>query len=87
MYPRRAMAAAMSKLLLSPVHALSNGAAVPAASASLIRNSSDVFGSMSTSQLTPGHVITFWWVIYNNPGANTYSCAHSRFPNADSTIL
>ena len=55
------------KTTIAPLHALANGAVVPAAGGSLSRNNNGVLGSMSTSNLTPGHVITFWWVIYNNP--------------------
>lgn len=55
------------KTTIAPLHALADGSVVPAAGASLVRNNSGVLGSMSTSGLTPGHVITFWWVIYNNP--------------------
>ena len=55
------------KTAISPVHSIASGAVVPAAGASLARNNNGVFGTISTSGLTPGHVITFWWVIYNNP--------------------
>jgi hypothetical protein len=55
------------KTTIAPVHSLASGAVIPAAGASLGRNNNGVFGTMSTSGLTPGHVITFWWAIYNNP--------------------
>ena len=64
------------KTSISAVHSLASATVVPAAGASLSRNNDGVFGTISSSGLTPGHVITFWWVIYNNPEfcANT-SCA------------
>ena len=55
------------KTSIAPVHVIASGAVVPAAGASLSRNNNGVLGSVSTSSLAPGHVITFWWVIYNNP--------------------
>ncbi|MFN2533098.1 MAG: hypothetical protein ABR555_17575 [Pyrinomonadaceae bacterium] len=55
------------KTSIAPVHSLANNAVVPAAGASLSRNNDAVFGTISSSGLTPGHVITFWWAIYNNP--------------------
>ena len=64
------------KTSTNSVHAIATGTVVPAAGASLSRNNNGVFATISSSGLTPGHVITFWWVIYNNPEfcANT-SCA------------
>ena len=64
------------KTSTNSVYAIATGAVVPAAGASLSRNNNGVFATISSSGLTPGHVITFWWVIYNNPEfcANT-SCA------------
>jgi hypothetical protein len=55
------------KTSLNSVYAIANGAVVPAAGASLSRNNNGVFGTISSSGLTPGHVVTFWWAIYNNP--------------------
>ena len=49
------------------VYVIASGAVVPAAGASLTRNNNGVFATISSSGFTPGHVITFWWVIYNNP--------------------
>lgn len=55
------------KTTISPVHSLATSTIVPAAGASLSRNNAGVFANISSSGLTPGHVITCWWVIYNNP--------------------
>ena len=64
------------KTTISQVHSIASSTVVPAAGASLSRNNAGVFATISSSGLTPGHVITFWWVIYNNPEfcANT-ACA------------
>jgi len=42
---------------------------IPYAGASLSRNNEGVFGTISTSGLAPGHVVTLWWAIFNNPEA------------------
>ena len=70
------------KTTITPVFLISSGAVVPAAGASLSKNNDGVFGTISSSGLTPGHVITFWWAIYNNPEfcANT-ACAPSDLNN------
>lgn len=70
------------KTTISQVHSLSSSTVVPAAGASLSRNNAGVFATISSSGLTPGHVITFWWVIYNNPEfcVNT-SCVPSDLNN------
>lgn len=55
------------KTTITPVHSIASSTVVPAAGASLSRNNAGVFANISSSGLTPGHVITLWWVIYNNP--------------------
>jgi hypothetical protein len=42
---------------------------IPYAGASLLRNNESVFGTISTSGLTPGRVVTLWWAIFNEPTA------------------
>lgn len=49
------------------VHAIGSPAIIPQAGASLSSDNNGVLGTFSTSGLTPGHVITLWWAIYNNP--------------------
>jgi hypothetical protein len=63
------------KTTISPVHSTVTSTVIPAAGASLSRNNAGVFATISSSGLPAGHVITMWWVIYNNPEycANT-SC-------------
>ncbi len=52
---------------ITQVHVIATGAVVPQAGASLARNNVGVLGEISTSGLTPGHVATLWWAIYNKP--------------------
>jgi hypothetical protein len=42
---------------------------IPYAGASLVRNNEGVFGTISTSGLASGHVVTLWWAIFNDPRA------------------
>jgi len=59
-------------------------AVIPYAGASLSRNNDGVFGTISTSGLTPGHVVTLWWAIFNNPeNCATPGCAPSDLNNPD----
>jgi hypothetical protein len=55
------------KTSIERVRSLPSGATVPAAGASLSRNNDAVFGTISTSGLAPGSVVTLWWAIFNNP--------------------
>jgi len=55
------------KTSIGSVHNIATGDVIPAAGASLSRNNNGVFGTISSAGLTPGHVVTFWWAIYNNP--------------------
>lgn len=55
------------KTEIAPVHSIATSTVVHQAGASLLRNNDGVLGTISTSGLTAGHVITFWWAIYNNP--------------------
>jgi hypothetical protein len=67
---------------ITAVHDIASGAVVPAAGASLSRNNHAVFATISSSGFVPGHVVTFWWVIFNNPEfcANP-TCATADFNN------
>jgi hypothetical protein len=46
---------------------LSPFAVIPYAGASLSRNNDSVFGTISTSGLPQGEVVTLWWAIFYNP--------------------
>jgi hypothetical protein len=56
------------KTTIGPVVQFGNPSVViPYAGASLSRNNAGVMATISTSGLTPGHVVTLWWAIFNNP--------------------
>jgi len=55
------------KTTIVSVRSIATGAVIPASGASLSRNNDGVFATISSSGLTPGHVVTFWWTIFNNP--------------------
>lgn len=58
------------KTSIAPVVQFTNlSAVIPYAGASLSRNNSGVFGTISTSGIAPGNVVTLWWAIFNNPHA------------------
>lgn len=70
------------KTSIAQVRSLASNAVIPQAGASLSRNNEGALGTISTSGLTPGHVVTFWWAIYNNPEfCATPSCAPSDLNN------
>jgi hypothetical protein len=70
------------KTEIVPVHPFGSSAVLPQAGASLSRNNDGVLGTISTSGLTPGHVVTVWWAIFNNPEfCASPICAPSDFNN------
>lgn len=70
------------KTSIVPVHRFGSTDVIPQAGASLARNNDGVLGTISTSGLTPGHVITLWWAIFNNPEfCATSTCAPSDLNN------
>lgn len=67
---------------ISPVHRISNGDLISQAGGQLSRNNSGVLGQVSAGGLTPGHVVTMWWAIYNNPEfCATPGCTPADFNN------
>lgn len=59
-------------------------------SAKLVRNDNGISWSIKTDSLTPGDVVTIWYVIFNHPGACTNSdadegarCVGGDLSNAD----
>lgn len=55
------------KTEIVPVYQFGTSTIIPQAGGSLSSNNEGVLGTISTSRLTPGHVITVWWSIFNNP--------------------
>lgn len=67
---------------IAKVRTFDGSAVIPYAGASLSRNNEGVFGTISTSSLTPGTVVTLWWAIFNNPAScATPGCAASDLNN------
>lgn len=67
---------------ITAVYMIGTTNVVPQSGASLSRNNDAVFGEVSTSGLTPGHVVTVWWSIFNNPEyCAAAACAASDFNN------
>ena len=55
------------KTSIAKVKTFDGLAVIPYAGASLSRNNEAAFATISTSGLTPDHVVTLWWAIFNNP--------------------
>jgi hypothetical protein len=53
--------------------------------ANLLRRSHGIFVNVRTTKLTPGHVYTLWWVIWNNPEncETPFACNDGDFARAD----
>jgi hypothetical protein len=70
------------KTQIAPVYAFGSTVIIPQAGASLSRSNEGVFGTISTSHITPGNVVTLWWAIFNNPRACAgATCAPSDLNN------
>jgi hypothetical protein len=46
---------------------LSGGRPTPVGSSTLVRTDRGVSATLETTALTPGHVVTLWWVVFNDP--------------------
>lgn len=67
---------------IAPVHVFGSTVIIPQAGASLSKNNESAFATISTSGLTPGHVVTLWWAIFNNPEyCATPGCSASDLNN------
>lgn len=59
----------------------------------LVRNDSGVAMSLHTSGLTPGHAVTVWWVLFNNPDECTtgvpFRCGEPDLfdPDVEASVL
>lgn len=70
------------KTSITKVKTFNGAAVIPYAGASLMRNNDGMFATISTSGLTPGHVVTLWWAIFNYPRfCATPDCAPSDLNN------
>ncbi|MCA1832211.1 MAG: hypothetical protein LC750_05675 [Actinobacteria bacterium] len=57
---------------VSPVFSFATGTQVGQAWSSLSRTASGVTMTLHTTDLTGGHAVTVWWVVFNDP----QSCSH-----------
>jgi hypothetical protein len=63
---------------------MATGAVVPSAGSTLFRHRDGVFFSFYTSGLTPGHAVTLWMAVFNNPRfCATSPCTPADFANPD----
>ena len=51
--------------------------------ARLMRNHQGITLHLRTTGLSAGYAYTFWWIIFNHPGACAASCGGSDFGNPD----
>jgi hypothetical protein len=78
------------KISSHQVLALSNGAVVPAAGSTVFRTATGVYFDFHTSSLTPGHAVTEWLAVFNNPEfCATDPCTPADFANpaVDATMF
>ncbi len=70
------------KTSIAQIKTFGGSAVIPYAGASLSRNNEAAFATISTSGLTPGHVVTLWWAIFNEPSnCATPNCAPPDLDN------
>ena len=70
------------KTSIAKIKTFDGSAVIPYAGASLSRNNEGMFSTISTSGLTPGTVVSLWWVIFNFPqNCVTPSCSPSDLNN------
>ncbi|HEX6127103.1 MAG TPA: hypothetical protein VFZ23_17150 [Pyrinomonadaceae bacterium] len=56
-----------AKVDITQVRVFGQTTLIPYSGSSLARNNGGVFATFSTSQLSPGSVVSLWWVFFNNP--------------------
>lgn len=67
--------ASSREVSISDVKTFSDGLGVPGSESKLTYSDRGVSIAIKTSILPPGHVITSWWAIFNNPD----KCTHGQF--------
>lgn len=83
-----ASAGASASHTTSPLIRLSDDSIVADSTASLTRNSEGASMTLKTSELTTGHTVTVFWVIFNDPDAcshphGTFRCGPGDLPPLD----
>jgi hypothetical protein len=72
----------------SPVFVFGNPSqTIPGATSTLVTHDAGATMTLHTSQLSPGHAVTVWWVVFNQPQACTggvggLRCGESDLSNA-----
>ena len=79
-------AAASASHSTSPLIRFTNDSIVADATAALTRNREGASMTLKTSELTPGHTVTVFWVIFNEPDActhphGTFRCGPGDLPS------
>ncbi len=79
---------------VTTVNRFADGSVVPGSSSVLTTNLSGATMTLHTSQLPPGHAITVWWVIFNNPdectaGVGGLRCGEGDLfdPDVDASVV
>lgn len=60
---------------------------IPGATSTLVTNDAGATMTLHTTRLSPGHVVSVWWVVFNQPqacagGQGGLRCGHSDLSNA-----
>ncbi len=72
------------KTSLRPVRVIGAGTTVSPAGSSLSRNNDGIFFTLHSSGLPPGHAVTAWLAVFNNPeNCATRPCTPADFANPD----
>jgi hypothetical protein len=67
----------------APVRSFTDGSAIPRAWSTLVRNDTGATFALSTRELSPGHTITVWWVIFNHPENRSHGALGLRCGEGD----
>jgi hypothetical protein len=70
------------------VRSFADGSVVAGSSASVVRSGAGVSATLSTERLSPGDVVTMWWIVFNHPencagpsSAHPFQCGASDLGN------
>lgn len=75
--------AAPAQTDIAPVQRFADGSTVSGAWSTLLRNGTGASFSLHTSDLSSGHTITVWWVIFNHPENCTHGALGLRCGEGD----
>jgi hypothetical protein len=73
-----------AKVSIQRLLTFSGQTVIPGGASMLVRNGKDVYMSLHAAELTPGTVVTAWWVFFNNPKkCATTPCSVADLSNAE----